>query len=48
MCGTLVGGEEVGARVVLLRVGLATLRILLYTEVCTINGQERVALLDRK
>ena len=47
MCGALVGGEEVGARVVLLRVGLATLRILLYSEVCTVSGQERVALLDR-
>ena len=43
------GGWRRGrARVVLLRVDLATLRILLHTEVCTINGQERVALLDRK
>ena len=48
MCGALVGGEEVGTRVVLLRVGLATLRKLLYTEVCTVNGQERVALLGRR
>jgi hypothetical protein len=46
VCSALVGGEEVGARVVLLRVDLATLRILLYTEVCTAKGKERVALLD--
>jgi hypothetical protein len=47
MCGAPVGREEVRARVIPLRVGLATLRLLLYTYVCTVNGQERVAFLDR-
>jgi hypothetical protein len=47
-CGVPVGREEIGARVLLLRVGLATLRLSLYTWVCTANGQERVALLDRR
>ena len=40
-----VGGrEEVGARAILSKVGFATLRILLYTQVCTANRQERVVL----
>ena len=46
VCGALVGREEVSAQVLLLRVGLATLRLLLYTYVCTAYGQEHVALLD--
>ena len=40
-----VGREEVGARVILLRVGLATLRCILST---ADEQQERVALLDRR
>ena len=45
-----VGGrEEVGARAILSKVGFATLGILLYTQVCTANRQERVVLLlDRR
>ena len=41
VCGAPVGREEVCARVILLRVGLATLRLF-----CIANGQERVA--DRR
>jgi hypothetical protein len=40
--------EGVGAPVILLRVGLATLRLLLYIYVCTANEQERVAFLDQR
>ena len=50
MCGApvaAVGREEVRARVIPLRVSLATLKLLLYIYVCTVNGQERVAFLDR-
>ena len=47
VCGTQVGREEVSAQVLLLRVGLATLRLSLYTCVYTAYGQERVALLDQ-
>jgi hypothetical protein len=43
--GAPVGREEVGARVILLGVGLAT---LLYAWVRTAYGEERVALLDRR
>ena len=49
VCGAPVGREEVGARVLLSRVGLATLRLFLYSYVCKADGQERVALLaDRR
>ena len=41
-----VGGrKEVGARAILSKVGFATLGILLYTQVCIANRQERVVLL---
>jgi hypothetical protein len=41
-CGAPVGREEVGARVLLSRVGLATMRLFLYSYVCKADGQERV------
>lgn len=47
-CGAPVGREEVSARAVLLRIGLAALRLSLYTYGCTSYRLERVvALLDR-
>ena len=49
VCGAPVGREEVGTRVLLSRVGLATMRLLLYSYVCKADVQERVALLaDRR
>ena len=48
VCGAPVGREKVSAQVILLRVGLATLRLSLYTYVCTAYGQERVVLLYRR
>ena len=41
-------GEEVSAQAILLKVGLATLQLSLYTYVCIAYGQERAALLDRR